>query len=50
MLRKAPKRHFVDPSLAAAALGATPRRLLAEPKTLGLFFESLVVRDLRIYS
>ena len=50
VLRKAPKRHFVDPSLAAAALGATPRRLLAEPKTLGLLFESLVVRDLRIYS
>ena len=49
-LRKAPKRHFVDPSLAAAALDATPRRLLAEPKTLGLLFESLVVRDLRIYS
>ena len=50
VLRKAPKRHFVDPSLAAAALGATPRRLLAEPKSLGLLFESLVVRDLRIYS
>lgn len=49
-LRKAPKRHFVDPSLAAAALGATPGRLLAEPKTLGLLFKSLVVRDLRIYS
>ena len=50
VLRKAPKRHFVDPSLAAAALGATPRRLLAETKTLGLLFESLVVRDLRVYS
>ena len=30
--------------------GRHSRRLLAEPKTLGLFFESLVVRDLRIYS
>ncbi len=47
-LRAAPKRHLVDPSLAAAALGATPERLLADLATLGLLFESLVVRDLRI--
>ena len=49
-LRKTPKLHFVDPSLAASALRATPGRLLADPETLGLLFESLVVRDLRIYS
>ena len=49
-LRKTPKLHFVDPSLAASALRATPGRLLADPGTLGLLFESLVVRDLRIYS
>ena len=49
-LRKTPKIHFVDPSLAASSLRATPRRLLADPETLGLLFESLVVRDLRIYS
>lgn len=48
--RKAAKRHFVDPSLAAAALRATPEKLLADPNFLGLLFESLVVRDLRIYS
>jgi uncharacterized protein len=42
-------RHFVDPSLAAAALGASPDRLLRDPETLGLLFESLVIRDLRIY-
>ena len=48
-LRKTPKIHFVDPSLAASALRATPRRLLADPETLGLLFESLVVRDLRVY-
>ncbi|MBW6455797.1 MAG: DUF4143 domain-containing protein [Trueperaceae bacterium] len=46
----APKRHFVDPSLAAAALGATPPRLLRDVGTLGLLFESLVVRDLRVYA
>ncbi len=49
-LRKTPKIHFVDPSLAASMLRATPARLLADPETLGLMFESLVVRDLRIYS
>ena len=49
-LRSTPKIHFVDPSLTASSLRATPRRLLADPETLGLLFESLVVRDLRIYS
>jgi predicted AAA+ superfamily ATPase len=49
-LREAPKRHFVDPSLAVAALGTRPERLMREVDTLGLLFESLVVRDLRIYA
>jgi len=49
-LRKSPKRHFVDPSLAAAALGATPSRLLADLPFLGLLFESLAYRDLAIYA
>ncbi len=49
-LRSAPKRHFVDPSLAVAALRATPARLLRDIKLLGLLFESLVVRDLRVYA
>ena len=50
ILRGAPTRHFVDPSLAVAALGMTPDRLLRDVETLGLLFESLVVRDLRIYA
>jgi uncharacterized protein len=49
-LRTAPKRHFVDPSLAVAALRATPDRLLSDLSLLGFLFESLVVRDLRIYA
>ena len=49
-LRSAPKRHFVDPSLAVAALRATPERLLGDMKLLGFLFESLVVRDLRVYA
>ena len=50
VVRKAPKRHFTDPSLAAAAVRASPERLLQEPNALGLFFESLVIRDLRVYA
>lgn len=45
-----PKRHLVDPSLAAALLGAGPDRLLSEPETLGFLFESAVVHDLRVYA
>ena len=52
LLRRAPKRHFVDPSLAAAALGATPERLLAdlELELIARLFESLVYRELAVYS
>jgi predicted AAA+ superfamily ATPase len=49
-LRTAPKRHFVDPSLAVASLRTTPQRLLGDLKLLGFLFESLVVRDLRVYA
>ena len=47
-LRQEPKRHFVDPSLAVAALEITPKRLLDDLNYAGFLFESLVVRDLRI--
>ena len=50
LLRRAPKRHFVDPSLAAAALGATPGRLFADLELLGLLFESLAYRELSVYA
>jgi predicted AAA+ superfamily ATPase len=49
-LRQAPKRHFVDPSLAVAALQADPAALPRDLNLLGFLFESLVVRDLRIYA
>ncbi len=49
-VRKTPKHHFVDPSLAVAALRADPDRLVHEVDTLGLLFESLAVRDLRVYA
>lgn len=50
VLRRAPKRHFVDPSLAVAALRVTPERLLTDLNLFGFLFESLVVRDLRVYA
>ena len=50
VLRSKPLRHLADPSLAVAAVRATPDRLLREPDFLGLLFESLVVRDLRVYA
>jgi len=49
-LRKSPKRHFVDPSLAVAALRATPERLLKDINFFGLLFESLIIRDLRVFA
>ena len=42
-------RHFVDPSIAASALGVGPKGLFLDMKTFGFLFESLVIRDLRIY-
>jgi len=49
-LRKAPKRHFSDPSIACMALGLTPGHLLADLEYMGLLFESAVIHDLRIYA
>lgn len=49
-LRTSWKRHFVDPSLATAALGAEPRHLLRDVPWFGFLFESMVVRDLRVYA
>lgn len=49
-LRTSAVRHFVDPSLAVAALRTTPERLLRDLNLMGLLFESMVVRDLRVYA
>ncbi len=49
-LRAAPKRHFADPSLAVAAVAAGPAHLLRDFRWFGFLFESLVVRDLRVYA
>ncbi|MCL2464406.1 MAG: DUF4143 domain-containing protein [Micrococcales bacterium] len=45
-----PKRHLVDPSLAAYLMGASQERLIADLNTLGFLFESLVTRDIQVYA
>lgn len=49
-LRRTPKRYFTDPSLAVAALRTNQEQLMGELSFFGLLFESLVLRDLRIYA
>ncbi len=49
-IRTSPTRHFVDPSIATAALGISPSDLLRDFRTFGLLFESLCIRDLRVYA
>jgi predicted AAA+ superfamily ATPase len=49
-IRTTAKRHFSDPSIATAALGATTKRLFNDFNTFGLLFEALCIRDLRIYA
>lgn len=49
-VRTAPTRHFVDPSIAAAALALGPGDLMADLNTFGLLFETMCLRDLRVYA
>ena len=49
-VRTSSTRHFADPAIAAAALGARPRDLVNDLNTLGLLFETLCVRDLRVFA
>ncbi len=49
-IRTSDTRYFVDPSIAAAALGLGPADLINDLKFMGLIFENLCIRDLRVYS
>ncbi|MBO5185901.1 MAG: ATP-binding protein [Prevotella sp.] len=49
-IRTGDTRHFVDPSIGIAALGLGPKDLISDLQTFGLFFESMAVRDLRVYA
>lgn len=50
IIRSTPARFFVDPSIGASMLNLSTGKLMNDFQTFGLFFESLVVRDLRIYA
>lgn len=49
-IRTSDTRYFVDPSIAVAALGLGPTDLVNNLELMGLIFENLCVRDLRIYA
>lgn len=49
-IRTSDNRYFSDPSIAIAAMGASPNDLLDDLETMGLIFETLAIRDLRVYA
>jgi predicted AAA+ superfamily ATPase len=49
-LRTGAKHHFVDPALAVALLGTSPEELALDVKTFAFLFESLCLRDVRVYT
>ena len=49
-IRTADTKYFIDPSIAVAALGIGPNDLIKNLNTFGLIFESLCIRDLRVYA
>ncbi len=49
-IRSSETRYFSDPSIGVAALGVGPNDLINDLSTMGLFFESMCVRDLRVYA
>ena len=49
-IRTSDTRYYIDPSIGVAALGLGPNDLINDMKTFGLFFETLCIRDLRVYT
>lgn len=49
-IRTSDTRYYVDPSIAVASLGVGPEDLINDLNTYGLFFETLCVRDLRVFA
>lgn len=49
-IRTSDNHYFIDPSIATTALGASPNDLLNDLETMGLMFETLAIRDLRVYA
>jgi len=49
-VRTSDTRYYIDPSIAVAALGLGPNDLLGDLETFGLLFETMCIRDLRVYA
>lgn len=49
-IRSSDTRYYIDPSIATAALGLGPNDLIADLNTMGLMFETMCVRDLRVFA
>lgn len=49
-IRTSPKKNLIDPSIAAAVLNVSPKELELDSNTFGMFFESLVTRDISVYT
>lgn len=49
-IRTSDTRYFVDPSIATAAMGVGPEDLISDLNTMGLLFETMCIRDLRVYA
>lgn len=49
-IRTSDTRYYVDPSIATASLGIGPEDLINDLRTFGLFFETMCVRDLRVFA
>ena len=49
-IRTSATRYYVDPSIAAAALGIAPKDLINDLRTFGFLFETMAVRDIRVYA
>ena len=49
-IRTSNTRYYIDPSIAAAALGLGPQDLLSDLRTFGLLFETMCIRDLRVFA
>ncbi|MDL2292946.1 DUF4143 domain-containing protein, partial [Acholeplasma sp. OttesenSCG-928-E16] len=49
-VRSTPRYHFTDQSIGTAALGINPNDLKKDINTYGFYFESMCIKDLRVYA
>ncbi|MDR3329769.1 MAG: DUF4143 domain-containing protein [Mycoplasmataceae bacterium] len=49
-IKQTPKWYYIDPSIAAACLKITSQKLMDDHNAFGFYFESLVIKELRVYA